>query len=236
MAKGDGSRFTRATVIPLPLSRGCDWTRCRAAIRRTAGRRAGNRMFAAQRDSTRAIQLGFSRQARWKYRSRYAGNGTKIALKRAPTACMTPPEMPPNRDIDLGFRVPKRPLTSPAVPSYPTTRTISPRRPYLFQSLQLALVIGLFASGGLICSILLFDSSDEVTTPRYWPREIYSSPAGRTPHRPMAVPVLRQNEAPKPNSNLEDKTAVLQERRIGDSIPFHGPSGWTSPLTSFTTG
>lgn len=148
----------------------------------------------------------------------------------------SPPKMPSNRDIDLGFRVSNIPPSSQTFPTYSAIEAIPPRKLPLRHSFQLALVIGLFACGGLICSVLLFDNNDELTTPRYWPREIYSSPAGRTPHRPIAAPVLPQNAAPKRNANLEEKTALLQEQRIGPNTLFYGRSGRTSPVTSVTTG
>ena len=83
-----------------------------------------------------------------------------------------------------------------------------------YHFVQLALVIGLFACGGLICSMLFVDGSDNFLGPRYWPRKSYSSPALATPQRPMSAPTVPQNGQFK--SNDEEKTAALQERRVGD--------------------
>ena len=71
-----------------------------------------------------------------------------------------------------------------------------------------------FACGGPICSMLLVDGSDNSLGPRYWPRKSYSSPALATPQRPMSAPTVPQNGQFK--SNDEEKTAALQERRVGD--------------------
>ena len=83
--------------------------------------------------------------------------------------------------------------------------------------MQLALVIGLFACGGLICSMLLVDGSDNSLGPRYWPRKSYSSPVLATPQRHLTAPTVPQHGMFK--SNGDDKNAVLQEHRVGDRKP-----------------
>jgi hypothetical protein len=49
--------------------------------------------------------------------------------------------------------------------------------------MQLALVIGLFACGGLLCSTFFVVENDDFLGPRYWPRKSYSSPALATPQK-----------------------------------------------------
>jgi hypothetical protein len=129
---------------------------------------------------------------------------------------MIPPDKLSPRDIDL-FRVdqvPSRPHLSlpPAIPF------VSTRRPPRYHSIQLALIIGVFACGGLICSIFLVDGSDDFRRPRYWPRKSYSSPALATPQRPASAPAVQRSGAFK--SNGDEKNAALQERRIGDREPL----------------
>jgi hypothetical protein len=138
-------------------------------------------------------------------------------LTQAPAVvCMIPPDKLSPRDIDL-FRVdqvPSRPHLSlpPAIPF------VSTRRPPRYHSIQLALIIGVFACGGLICSIFLVDGSDDFRRPRYWPRKSYSSPALATPQRPASAPAVQRSGAFK--SNGDEKNAALQERRIGDREPL----------------
>ena len=83
--------------------------------------------------------------------------------------------------------------------------------------MQLALVIGLFACGGLICSMLLVDGSDDFPRPHYWPRKSYSSPALVTPQRPATAPAVPPSGLLK--SNGDKKSAALQERRVSDRTP-----------------
>jgi hypothetical protein len=166
---------------------------------------------------------------------------------------MTPPKTSSAGDIDL-YRVqqetPKRldrslPLAAYVVPRY---------RPERCHSMQLALVTGLFACGGLICSMLLVDVSDDFLRPLYWPRKSYSSPPLATPQRPVTAPAVPQSGTFK--SNGEEKDAALQDRRVGDRKPstsplslasavqnsvlhrqsFQGRSGRISPEISVTTG
>jgi len=122
---------------------------------------------------------------------------------------MTPPSESSSGHIDM-FRVRQKP---PELPdrSFPAVYVVPRYSVPRYHSMQLALVIGLFACGGLVCSTFFVVENDDFLGPRYWPRKSYSSPALATPQRPVSVP---QNGQFK--SNDEKKTAALQERRVGD--------------------
>jgi hypothetical protein len=125
---------------------------------------------------------------------------------------MTSPSESSSGHIDM-FRVRQKPPELPRQ-SFPAADVVPGYRTRGYHFAQLALVTGLFACGGLICSMLLVDGSDNSLGPRYWPRKSYSSPALATPQRPMSAPTVPQNGQFK--SNDEEKTAALQERRVGD--------------------
>jgi hypothetical protein len=127
-----------------------------------------------------------------------------------PAVCMIPPNESSSRDIDL-LRVRQEP-PKPPDRSLPPAAHINPRNPRQgYHFMQLALVTGLFACGGLICSMLLLDSSDDLLPRRYWPRKSYGSPALAKPQRPAIAPPVPQSKTF--TSNGDDKNATLQERR-----------------------
>jgi len=129
---------------------------------------------------------------------------------------MTPPDKSFSGDIDL-LRVQQEPLKLPD-PTLPPATYVGPRyRPERCHSTQLALVIGLFACGGLICSMFLVDGGDDFLRPPYWSRKSYSSPALAAPQRPVSAPAAPQNGTFK--SNGEKKNAALQDHRVGDRKP-----------------
>jgi len=117
--------------------------------------------------------------------------------------------------IDM-FRVRPKPPELPGR-SFPGAYVVPRYRPRGYHFVQLALVTGLFACGGLICSMLLVDGSDNSLGPRYWPRKSYSSPVLATPQRHLTAPTVPQHGMFK--SNGDDKNAVLQEHRVGDRKP-----------------
>jgi len=125
---------------------------------------------------------------------------------------MTPPSESSSGHIDM-FRVRQKPPELldrffPAADVVPSYRT----RGYHF--VQLALVTGLFACGGLICSMLLVDSNEDFLRLHYWPRKSYSSPAPGTPQNPTsAAPAVPQSGSLGSNG---EKNAVSQECRVGD--------------------
>jgi len=122
---------------------------------------------------------------------------------------MTPPSESSSGHIDM-FRVRQKP---PELPdrSLPPAVYVVPQYPR-YHSVQLALVIGLFACGGLICSMLLVDGSDDFPRSHYWPRKSYSSPASVTPQRPATAPAVSRSGLFK--SNGDEKNAALRERRV----------------------
>jgi hypothetical protein len=126
--------------------------------------------------------------------------------------CMTPPSESSSGHIDM-FRVRQKP---PELPdrSFPAVYVVPRYSVPRYHSMQLALVIGLFACGGLVCSTFFVVENDDFLGPRYWPRKSYSSPALATPQRPVSAPTVPQNGQFK--SNDEEKTAALQEHRVGD--------------------
>ena len=145
--------------------------------------------------------------------------------------CMTPPSESSSGHIDM-FRVRQKPPELPdrffpavyVVPRYSVPRC---------HSMQLALVIGLFACGGLVCSTFFVVENDDFLGPRYWPRKSYSSPALVTPQRPVSAPTVPQNGQFK--SDDEEKTAALQEHRVGDrktliSLPLLASAAQSSVL------
>jgi len=132
---------------------------------------------------------------------------------------MTPPSESSSGHIDM-FRVRQKPpelldRSFPAADVVPSYRT----RGYHF--VQLALVTGLFACGGLVCSTFFVVENDDFLGPRYWPRKSYSSPALATPQRPLSAPTVPQNGQFK--SDDQEKTAALQEHRVGDRKTLTSP-------------
>jgi hypothetical protein len=136
---------------------------------------------------------------------------------------MTPPSESSSGDIDM-FRVRQKPPELPDRSLPPAAYFVPRYRPERCHSMQLALVTGLFACGGLICSMLLVDVSDDFLRPLYWPRKSNGSPALATPQRPVAAPAVPQSETFK--SNGDNKNAALQEQGVGDR-----KSSATSPLS-----
>ena len=165
---------------------------------------------------------------------------------------MTPPSESSSGHIDM-FRVRPKPPELPGR-SFPAADVVPRHRSRGYHFVQVALVTGLFACGGLICSMLLVDRSDNFLGPHFWPRKSYSSPALATPRKPVTAPTVPQRGMFK--SNGDDENAVIQEHRASDrkpSIPplslasavqipecatesFQGRSGRISPEISVTTG
>src|SRR4029077_12449286 len=146
-------------------------------------------------------------------RNKICSNFTRLLF------CMTPPSESSSGHIDM-FRVRQKP---PELPGrcFPATYVVPRYRPRGYHFVQLALVTGLFACGGLICSMLLVDGSDNSLGPRYWPRKSYSSPALAKPQRPVTAPTVPQRGMFK--SNADDKNGVPQEHRVDDRKPSTSP-------------
>src|SRR5438876_10344446 len=88
---------------------------------------------------------------------------------------MTPPSESSSGHIDM-FRVREKP---PELPnrSFPAVYVVPRYSVSRYHSMQLALVIGLFACGGFDCLTYFTDGNDDLLGPRYWLRNSYSSPA-----------------------------------------------------------
>jgi hypothetical protein len=125
---------------------------------------------------------------------------------------MTPPSESSSGHIDM-FRVRQKPPELPAR-FFPAVHVVPRYSVPRYHSMQLALVIGLFACGGLICSTFFVDENDDFLGPRYWPRKSYSSPALATPQRPVTEPSVPQRGMFKANG--DDKNAESQKHRVGD--------------------
>lgn len=122
---------------------------------------------------------------------------------------MAPPNKSGSRDIDL-FQ-PGRPLAESPDLLVPRLGSLDPpacRRRY--HSIQLVIIIGVFASGGLICSLLLVDGNEDFPQPHHWLRQSYSPPAMASPQAPATAPSTPPN--PPIRSNDEDKSALRQRR------------------------
>ena len=128
---------------------------------------------------------------------------------------MKPPSESSSGHIDM-FRVRQKSLELPGR-SFPAAYVVPHYRPRGYHFMQLALVIGLFACGGLICSMLLVDGSEDFPRPHYWPRKSYSSPALVTPQRPPTAPAVPPSGLLR--SNGDKKNAALQEDRVSDRTP-----------------
>ena len=128
---------------------------------------------------------------------------------------MTPPSESSSGHIDM-FRVRQKPPHSPDR-SFPAVDVVPRDSVPRYYSMQLALVIALFACGGLICSTFFVDENDDLLGPYYWLRKSYRAPALATRQRPATAPTVPQNG--QFNSTEETKTAVLQEHRVGDCKP-----------------
>jgi hypothetical protein len=83
-----------------------------------------------------------------------------------------------------------------------------------YHSVQLAIIIGLFACGGLLCSFFFLDGSDDFPPPHHWLRQSYSSPVMTLPPPTPGARVVPQNVLLRPNH--QDKSAASQRRRMPD--------------------
>ena len=133
---------------------------------------------------------------------------------------MTPPGKCFSGDIELD-RIQREPPKAQDPTLLPAGFVVQRYRQERCYSMQLALVTGLFACGGFICSIILVDVSGDFLQPLYWPRKSYGSPALATPQKPVTAPAVPQSGTFK--SNGEEKNAALQDRRVGDPKPSTSP-------------
>jgi hypothetical protein len=122
---------------------------------------------------------------------------------------MAPPNKSRSGDIDL-FRLDQPLAESTNLPSSPFGSVDTPTFRRRYHSTQLAIITGVFACGGFVCSLPLVDGDKEL--PHHRLRQTYSSPVMTSPHRPATEPSVPQS-APL-QSKSEAKTAALQHRRV----------------------
>ena len=121
----------------------------------------------------------------------------------------SPPKFASN-DIDL-FSVDETSAGSTNQCSEPIVVVDSPARPRRYHSIQLAIVTGLFACGGFLCSLFFVEGDADFPQPHHWLRKSYSSPVMIMPPAPPRTSIVPQSIAPRPNH--ETKTAASQRTR-----------------------
>ena len=124
-------------------------------------------------------------------------------------------------DIDL-FSV-EETLTKSADPCpEPIVVVDSPARARRYHSIQLAIVTGLFAGGGFLCSLFFVEGDADFPQPHHWLRKSYSSPVMIMPPALPRSSIVPQTIAPKPGH--ENKTAASQRTRISHRELASSPS------------
>src|SRR5205085_1100961 len=124
-------------------------------------------------------------------------------------------------DIDL-FSVDDASTRSAALCPVPIAFVDSPVRARSYHSIQLAIVTGIFACGGFLCSLFFVDGDDDFPQPHHWLRKSYSSPVVTLPPASPRDSIAPQNISPKPNH--ENKIAALQRLRVSDRELASSPS------------
>jgi hypothetical protein len=122
---------------------------------------------------------------------------------------MAPPNKSRSGDMDL-FRLDQPLAESTDLPSSPFGSLNMPTFRRRYHSNQLAIITGIFACGGFVCSLPLVDGDEEL--PHHRLRQTYSSPVVTSPQGPTTAPSIPQSGPIQPNS--EAKTAALQHRRV----------------------
>jgi hypothetical protein len=134
---------------------------------------------------------------------------------------MVSPQKSASGDIDL-FSVDETSTTSADPCRVPTPLVDSPVRARRYHSIQLAIVTGVFACGGFLCSLFFIDGDADFPQPHHWLRKSYSSPVTILPPAPSGASVAPRNVPPRPNH--ENKTAALQRTRISHRESASSPS------------
>ena len=128
----------------------------------------------------------------------------------------------PSDDIDL-FYVDEASSRSAAPCPEPIAFVDSPVRARRYHSIQLAIVTGVFACGGFLCSLFFVDGDNDFPPPHHSLRKSYSSPAMMLPPAPPGASIVPQNIPPR--SNPGNKTAASQHPRVSHrelaSCPSH---------------
>jgi hypothetical protein len=133
---------------------------------------------------------------------------------------MVSPQKSTSGDIDL-FSVDEALPESVDPCPVPIELVNSPVRARRYHSIQLAIVTGVFACGGFLCSLFFAQGDADFPQPHHWLRKSFSSPVMILPPAPPRASIVSQNLPPKPNH--ENKTAALQPR-IGHRKLASSPS------------
>ena len=124
-------------------------------------------------------------------------------------------------DIDL-FSVDDASTRSAALCPGPIAFVDSPVRARSYHSIQLAIVTGIFACGGFLCSLFFVNGGDDFPQPHHWLRKSHSSPVMTLPPAAPRDSIAPQNIPPKPNH--ENKIAALQRLRVSHRELASSPS------------
>ena len=98
----------------------------------------------------------------------------------------------------------------------------SPARARRYHSIQLAIVTGLFAGGGFLCSLFFVEGNADFPQPHHWLRKSYSSPVMIMPPALPGASIVPQSIAPRPSH--ENRTTALQRIRISHRELVSSPS------------
>ena len=132
-------------------------------------------------------------------------------------------------DIDL-FSVEETSTRSADPCPRPIVVVDSPARARRYHSIQLAIVTGLFAGGGFLCSLFVVEGDADFPQPHHWLRKSYSSPVMIMPPALPRASIVPQNIATRPSH--ENKTATLQRTRIGHRELAYSPTHTDRPSSS----
>jgi len=134
---------------------------------------------------------------------------------------MACPQKSPSNDIDL-FSVDEASTGSADPRPGPIALVDSPVRTRRYHSIQLAIVTGVFACGGFLCSLFFVEGDADFPQPHHWLRKSYSSPVMIMPPAPPGASIVPQSIPTRPNH--ENKTAALQRTRISHRELASSPS------------
>lgn len=133
-------------------------------------------------------------------------------------------------DIDM-FSVEETSTRSAGPCPGPMVFLDSPVRARRYHSTQLAIITGVFACGGFLCSLFFVEGDADFPQPHHWLRQSYSSPVMTLPSRSPASSIVPQSISPKPNH--ESKTAALQRIRISHRELASSPGHTDRPSSGF---
>jgi hypothetical protein len=134
---------------------------------------------------------------------------------------MACPQKSASGDIDL-FSVDETSTRSAAPCPGPIALVDSPVRARRYHSIQLAVVTGVFACGGFLCSLFFVEGDADFPQPHHWLRKSYGSPVITLSPAPPAASIVPRNVPPR--LNHENKTAALQRTRISHRELASSPS------------